>query len=479
MRGRCGVAWWLAADVFEHRLPFFAPIAAVVSLGMSYGQRQRRVAEVTVGVALGVMLGDVATHLIGTGGWQIALIVAAGMSIALLLDAGQLLIIQAAVQGIVVAALAPAPGDAFLRWTDALIGGAVALVAATVVPRAPLRKPRDQAAVVVRKIADLLRGAADRLGDGDVDLALAALRDARSTDVLIAELRAASEEGLSVVSSSPFRRRHGEHQRQLADLVEPLDVALRNTRVVVRRVAVATYRREPVPASYGSLMRDLAVLSDRVADELVSDRMATAVIEDLIALGHATAAVEHSDDLSAEVILAQVRSIIADLLALCGMDPLEATDVIPLRSDLADHDVELGAPRVGSPTSTFQPSRVSASASACGVRGSAPSSSSARTIRPLVALLKWLTTLRRPADSWRTRTVATRGASSSGGRQKAAYVLDRRSTSSPRPIASRPPGRGPRARCRRRSRVRAGRRRRRAGRPGSGRRGGRARRGRW
>ena len=134
-----------------------------------------------------------------------------------------------------------------------------------------------------------------------------------------------------MVSSSPFRRRHGEHQRQLADLVEPLDVALRNTRVVVRRVAVATHRREPVPASYGSLMRDLAVLSDRVADELVSDRMATAVIEDLIALGHATAAVEHSDDLSAEVILAQVRSIIADLLALCGMDPLEATDVIPLR----------------------------------------------------------------------------------------------------------------------------------------------------
>jgi uncharacterized membrane protein YgaE (UPF0421/DUF939 family) len=333
--GQCavaaGVAWWLASDVFGHRVPFFAPIAAVVSLGMSYGQRQRRVAEVTVGVALGVLLGDVATHVLGSGGWQIALIVAAGMSIALLLDAGQLLIIQAAVQGIVVAALAPAPGDAFLRWTDALIGGAVALVAATVVPRAPLRKPRDQAAVVVRKIAELLRSAADRLGDGDVDRALAMLRDARSTDALIAELRAASEEGLSIVSSSPFRRRHGEHQRRLAELVEPLDVALRNTRVVVRRVAVACYRREPVPASYASLMRDLAVLSERVARELVADRMATVVVDDLIALGRATARVEHSDDLSAEVILAQVRSIIADLLALCGMDPLEATDAIPLR----------------------------------------------------------------------------------------------------------------------------------------------------
>ena len=40
------------------------------------------------------------------------------------------------------------------------------------------------------------------------------------------------------------------------------------------------------------------------------------MIDDLIALGQATAKVEHSDDLSAEVILAQVRSIVADMLAL-------------------------------------------------------------------------------------------------------------------------------------------------------------------
>jgi len=333
--GQCavaaGVSWWLAADVLGHRLPFFAPIAAVVSLGMSYGQRHRRVAEVTVGVALGILLGDVVTHLIGSGGWQMVLIVAVGMSVALLLDAGQLLVTQAAVQGIVVAALAPAPGGAFIRWTDALIGGAVALVAATVVPRAPLRRPREQAAVVVHKIAELLRTAADRVSDGDAEAALAALADARSTDELITELRAASTEGLSVVRSSPFRRRHGERQRRLADLVDPLDVALRNTRVLVRRVAVATHRGEPVPASYAALVRELADLADRVALELAEGRMATTVIEDLVALGRTTATVEHSDDLSAEVVLAQVRSIIADLLAVCGMDPLEATDAIPLR----------------------------------------------------------------------------------------------------------------------------------------------------
>ena len=40
-----GVAWFIAADLLGHQTPFFAPIAAVVSLGTSYGQRLRRVAR--------------------------------------------------------------------------------------------------------------------------------------------------------------------------------------------------------------------------------------------------------------------------------------------------------------------------------------------------------------------------------------------------------------------------------------------------
>ncbi len=53
-----GVAWCVAAEVLDHPTPFFAPIAAVVGLGTSYGQRLRRVAEVTLGVAIGVLVGD-------------------------------------------------------------------------------------------------------------------------------------------------------------------------------------------------------------------------------------------------------------------------------------------------------------------------------------------------------------------------------------------------------------------------------------
>lgn len=328
-----GVAWVLATDVFGHQTPFFAPIAAVVSLGTSYGQRLRRVAEVTLGVAIGVFVGDLLTHWLGSGGWQIALIVSLAMSTALLLGQGALFVNQAAVQAIVVSTLVPTPGAAFIRWTDALIGGGVALVAAAVVPRAPLRRPREQAGVVVRKIALLLRAAGASIIDGDAERALAVLRDARATDELVVELRAASDEGLSVVRSSPFRRRHKGRVRAMVELVEPLDFALRNTRVLVRRVAVAAYRREPIPPSYATLLEDLADCADAISDELGAGRAATAVRDRLVRLGRASSNVERTADLSAEVILAQVRSLVADLLAVTGMDPLAATDQIPLMGD--------------------------------------------------------------------------------------------------------------------------------------------------
>ena len=324
-----GVAYYIAADVLGHPTPFFAPIAAVVCLGTSYGQRLRRVAEVTLGVAVGVLIADLLVLALGTGAWQIALIVALSMSTALLLDAGGLFVTQAAVQSVVVATLAPSGGQALLRWTDAVVGGAVALVAATVVPRAPLRRPRDQAAVVVDTIAELLRGASRGMRDGDVEETLDLLADARESDVVIGELRQAAAEGLSVVRSSPFRARHREPLRQLADLVEPLDLALRNTRVIVRRTAVAAYRHSPVPEAYAQLCADLAAALDEVSAELRADRSPAAVRPRLLELGEASARLPRSTELSAEVVLAQLRSVIADLLRMTGMGSLEATDAIP------------------------------------------------------------------------------------------------------------------------------------------------------
>lgn len=324
-----GVAWFVASDVLGHQTPFFAPIAAVVSLGTSYGQRLRRVVEVTIGVAIGVLVGDLLVLQTGVGWWQLSLIVGLAMSTAFFLDGGQLFVTQAAVQSIVVSTLVVDPDAGLVRWTDALIGGAVALVAATVVPAAPLRRPREQAALVVRKVEALLRAAGDVMVDGEIEQALDLLSDARSTDHLIRELQAAADEGMSVVASSPFRVRHKGQMRLMVDLVDPLDRALRSTRVLVRQTAVAAYHRRPVPPSYSVLCYELADAADVIATELSANRMASQAREPLLEVGSATGRVERSEILAAEAILAQLRSIIVDLLLLTGLDQMESTDALP------------------------------------------------------------------------------------------------------------------------------------------------------
>lgn len=323
------LAWVVAKHVVGHETPFFAPIAAVVSLGTTYGQRLRRVAEVTIGVAVGVLVADLLVLGLGTGWWQLGLVVALAMAAAFLLDTSGLLVTQAAVQSIIVTTLLPDPDQALVRWTDALVGGGVALLAAAVVPSAPLRRPREQAAVVVRKIGSLLRAASESAVDGDLDRALEMLANARTTEPLIRELQTAADEGMSVVASSPFRRRHRGQVRRMAELIEPIDRAMRNTRVLVRRVAVANYRGEQLPRAYAVLCGDLADAADDMAAALERNEMASGVRADLIRIGEGTGEVERVSDLSADVVLAQIRSIIVDLLQITGLDVVEATDALP------------------------------------------------------------------------------------------------------------------------------------------------------
>ena len=59
------ISYFLAVVVLGQEQPFFAPIAAVISLGLTLGERGRRTVEVVLGVAVGLLVADLivlATH---------------------------------------------------------------------------------------------------------------------------------------------------------------------------------------------------------------------------------------------------------------------------------------------------------------------------------------------------------------------------------------------------------------------------------
>jgi uncharacterized membrane protein YgaE (UPF0421/DUF939 family) len=324
-----GIAWWFATDVVHHKAPFFAPIVAVVCLGMSYGQRLRRVIEVAVGVAVGIFTADLFVQFAGTGPWQVTVVVLVSMSFAVLLDSGRLLVTQAAVQSIVITTLLPQPGQAFTRWADALIGGGVALVAATVVPQAPLRRPRVAAASVVRKIGDLLRGAARSADHVDVAAAADVLASARGTESLLREIRTAGDEGRAGRVSSPVYPAPAPRVRKMVELVDPLDRAMRSTRVLVRKVTVVVARGEQLPPGYRELLARLAEATDTIARALAENASPEVGRRALLDVAVGTSQLPRTTSLVTESVLAQLRSVVVDLLQLTGLDVDEAIAAMP------------------------------------------------------------------------------------------------------------------------------------------------------
>ncbi|GAB3596475.1 aromatic acid exporter family protein [Angustibacter peucedani] len=323
------VAWGVAREVLGHQQPFFAPVAAIVSLGLSYRQRLQRVAEVTVGVALGVLIGDLFVTVFGTGPWQVLVVVAVAMVLALLLDAGPLLVTQAGVQSAIVATLAPTAAAGLGRWLDAVCGGVVALVAAAVVPGSPLRRPRTEAGEVLREFASWCRDAERAVEAGDAELAYATLDRARASEDRLDDVQAAAFDGLSIARSSPWRRGHRSDLLAVAALAVHLDRAVRNGRVLLRRVTVVVRRGETLDPGTLALLLGLADAADAMAGELVERRGSEHSRELLAQVADDSAHVPTGTTLSGDVVLAQVRSMVVDLLQITGVDADEARALVP------------------------------------------------------------------------------------------------------------------------------------------------------
>jgi uncharacterized membrane protein YgaE (UPF0421/DUF939 family) len=317
-----GAAWELATLVQPR--PYFAPIAAVISLGVSTGQHLRRAVELSFGVAVGILVADVLIGLVGRGTLAIFAVVALAMAAALLFGAGQILVNQAAVSGVLLATLGtPAHSSSFTRFFSALIGGGVAVVVGPVLfARDPLKTVGREAERVLDRLAEALEATADALRDSDPDQAHAALELARAAEIETYEDAVlAAREALRL---TPPRRRELPHLAVYDDAVQQVDYAIRNTRVLARATETAAVRGVPGEPELVDAVRRLAQAVRALGDHL-SDPQADSDARRLArqAALAATAVLDRRSDLAANVIVGQVRATAGDLLRGSGLDTQE------------------------------------------------------------------------------------------------------------------------------------------------------------
>jgi uncharacterized membrane protein YgaE (UPF0421/DUF939 family) len=322
-----GLAYFLASAVLGSEQPFFAPVAAVVTLGLSFGERGRRALEVAVGVVLGLAVADVLVRIIGVGAAQIAVVVALAMAAAVLLGERRLLVNQAAISAILVVVLQP-PGAPFSpdRFFNALVGSGVALAVSYLFPANPERLVERAAGSIFDELAAALEGVAEALEDGDRERAEELLGGVRELDDRVHELDEALSAGYETARLSPTRRRSLKRLELYAGASIRMELAVINTRVLVRGAANVLRRGEAVPAPLEEAILDLARAVRALATYLEeSEGPEPARRCALAAARGATEALdEGANDLTATVLVGQVRSMAVDLLRSTGMNQAQA-----------------------------------------------------------------------------------------------------------------------------------------------------------
>jgi uncharacterized membrane protein YgaE (UPF0421/DUF939 family) len=325
-----GIAWVIATEVFGHQQPFFAPVAAIITLGLTISQRGRRAVEVAVGVAVGIAVGDLLVLVVGVGAAQLAIVVMLAITLAIFLGSGQMLANQAAVSAALVATLQPpTSGVTFARFLDALVGGTIAVVVSgLLLPANPLRTLRQAARPLLGELAGTLDDIAVAIIERDRKLAEAALVRARGIDELTERFAEAVSVGRETTRFAPPRRRFRGQVEDYAEIATRIDLAVRNVRVLARGTIRAVRLSENVPPEVADAVRALAAAVRAAGEAMESGDVETVRAPSLLAAAVATQVLEDTGNLSVSVIVGQVRSTATDLLQGTGMSHDEAAEEV-------------------------------------------------------------------------------------------------------------------------------------------------------
>ncbi|GAB10217.1 hypothetical protein GOARA_053_00440 [Gordonia araii NBRC 100433] len=336
---QCGLAagssWWIATVVFEHPVPFFAPIAAIISLGLSLSKRWRRSVELVGGVAIGVLIGDLLVRYFGSGAWQIAVAVLIAMSLAVFVDNGPIIPMQAASSAVLVVAV-PITGAGFTRAIDALIGGLVGVLVVVILPTNPAHRARLDAARILATMRDTCTSVAAAVRSGDQEAISAAYAEISGLRGALDVMRADMRGGREVSVISPLYWSSRSRMARIAATAEPIDGAVRNLQVLVRRIDGMATRGEPVPEGVVDLIEQLGTGYEMLRAYMLAPpggepdaADAARVLRGIVR--QARPELVADEDVSGVSTLAQIRSQLVDMQMIAGLSRTSAVAQLHLR----------------------------------------------------------------------------------------------------------------------------------------------------
>ena len=336
-------AYWFAEALLGHTQPIFAATSALVASGFGSATTMRKVLEVAMGCTLGVAMGDFLMHWWGQGLWQAAAVMSLSLLVARYLNSGPIFSTQLGMQSALVVLLPVSADGPFGRSLDAVVGACLAILLMALLPSDSRRTPIAALSELLREMAEVLLECSWAVRDDDHRSAFHALVKARATQRHMDKLPQAFSTALEVSTYAPTQRRHRHEIRRLSRRREKFDLAARNLRVLVRRLAAVLSQSalsQGGAEQIAALLRELseavntmahAVREPTAAGQRKYERLARRQLEDC-----ASRLDPHEmgiEGMQGEGLVLLLRPMVVDLLEAAGYDHERAVAPLPRLSD--------------------------------------------------------------------------------------------------------------------------------------------------
>jgi uncharacterized membrane protein YgaE (UPF0421/DUF939 family) len=320
------LAWLIATRVMQHHIPFFAPIAAVVALNTSLGQRGTNAVRLLIGVAVGIICGEGGLWLLGAGYLALGVATFVAMFLAQLVDRAPVVTAQAASAAILTVTTAGGEGG-LDRLLDALVGAGVALLFSQVLfTPDPVRLVQRAEVAALDEMAEGLRLTAQSLRDRNTGLAERALTKLCDLPVQLSELARILRASAAVARHSLLWQRRRAAVTAEAANARQLDLLGSSCLLLARTATTAEDSSRSGLAEQAEQLADLlAALAAGPTEARVQHRVGEGALQLAGQQGRSVAW-----PVTPEVAL---RAVAVDVLAFLGVDPLQAERERPSTSD--------------------------------------------------------------------------------------------------------------------------------------------------
>ncbi|MFE1754625.1 FUSC family protein [Streptomyces anandii] len=310
----------------DHRLPFFAPIAAVVALNAARGERGVNAVRLLLGVVVGILAADAAVPMLHHGYGALAAATFGAMLVALALGGERIVIAQAAVSAVLAVTVGGGAGPQ--RLTDALIGAGVALLFSQLVfPPEPVVLLRHAEVAALTDLTDLLRHTAQALERNDQTLNDSVAQHLPTTRDTLSDLAHARLGSGAIARHSPLWWGRSSTVLQECHNAGRLDLLGMSCLMLARistahRVRDSRQLAKPAPA-----VRELADILETLARALEDHNTRQRAAQRALDLIRRLQASDTTKELRPATLHTAVQMTATDVIAFAGVDPATAAEV--------------------------------------------------------------------------------------------------------------------------------------------------------